>query len=208
MRMILVTTVCSLAVPLTAAAQPGATPYYAQPPVAAPVELEPKVRLEVSLGAASPKGDWKNELQADTSTAFGVQLGFAVAPNVSLFGGFRYVRVKLADDAEAGAPEGFELSHRELQLGLRYTSPMSPTSKFFIEGNINSSTVAASFEGESESYSGVGLGARGGLIFMLDRKIGLGFAVSYTSAGIDIEEGGEAFDDTWLGFDGNLNFWF
>ena len=209
MRMFLVTTACSLALPLTAAAQPGATPYYAQPPVGAPVAVEPKVRLELALGAMSPKGDWKDELQADTSPLFGLQLGFTVAPNISLFGGFRYVRVKFDESDGAAIPEEFELTHREMQLGLRFTSPMSPTSKLFVEGNVNSSTLRASFEGESESYSGIGLGVRGGVIFMLDRKIGLGAAVSYTSAGVDVdEESGEAFDDTWIGLDANLNFWF
>lgn len=207
--MFLVTTACSLALPLTAAAQPGATPYYAQPPVVAPAAVEPKVRLELALGAMSPKGDWESELDAETSPLFGLQLGFTVAPNISLFGGFRYVRVQFDEEGDVAVPEDFELSHRELQLGLRFTSPMSPTSKLFVEGNLNSSQVKASYQGESESFSGVGVGVRGGVIFMLDRKIGLGVAVSYTSAGIDVdEEGGEAFDDTWLGLDGNLNFWF
>jgi hypothetical protein len=205
--MLLVTTVCSLALPLTAAAQPGMTPYYAQPPVAAPAPA-PKMHLELALGAASPKGDWKGEIDAETSPLFGLQLGFSVGPNISLFGGFRYVRVKFSEEAEVSIPESFELSHRELQLGLRFLSPMSPTSKLFVEANVNSSTVKASYEGDSESYSGVGVGVRGGMIFMLDRKIGLGVAVSYTSAGIDVDEGGEAFDDTWLGLDANLNFWF
>jgi hypothetical protein len=210
MRMISMVMVCTV-LPLTASAQPGATPYYAQPPVIAPAPVEPKLRLELSLGAASPKGDWKEDMAVETSPSFGLQLGFTVAPNISLFGGFRYVRVQFDEDV-VGETDDFELTHRELQLGLRYTSPMSPTSKFFLEGQLNRSTVAASFQGESESYSGVGLGARGGMIFMVDRNIGLGLALSYTSAGIDVNEdgeaGGEKFDDTWLGFDANLSFWF
>lgn len=209
MRLLLLTTVSALALPLTAAAQPGMTPYYAQPPVAAPAPVEPKVRLELALGAASPKGDWKSELDADTSPIFGLQLGFSVAPNISLFGGFRYIRVKFTEEAEVNIPEDFELSHQELQLGLRFTSPMSPTSKLFVEANLSSTSLDVSFDGGSESFSGVGVGVRGGAIFMLDRKVGLGVAASYTSAGIDVdEEGSEAFDDTWLGLDANLNIWF
>ncbi len=205
-------TVCTLALPLTASAQPGVTPYYAQPPVVAPAPVEPKMRLELSLGAASPKGDWKEDNVVETSPSLGLQLGFTVAPNISLFGGFRYVRVQFDEEVVGDGADDLEVTHRELQLGVRFTSPMSPTSKFFIEGQLNRSTVSASFQGEGESYSGVGLGARGGMIFMVDRNIGLGVALSYTSAGIDVDEGseggGEKFDDTWLGFDANLSFWF
>jgi|MudIll2142460700_1097286.scaffolds.fasta_scaffold01225_4 hypothetical protein len=197
-----------LALPATAAAQPGMTPYYAQPPVAAPAAVEPKLRLELSLGAASPKGDWKDQLAADTSPVFGLQLGFTVAPNISLFGGLRYVSVKLQTNAiDGGVPADLELSHRELQLGLRFMSPLSPSAKFFIEGHVHSATVAASYQGQTDSESGVGLGARGGVVFMVDRKIGLGGAVSYSSADIQIDQT-ESFDDTWLGVDGFLSFWF
>lgn len=202
-----------LALPVTAAAQPGMTPY-AQPPAPATgpaAQPEPKARLELSLGAASPKGDWETTVPAETSPSFGLQLGVNVASNISVFGGFRLVRVKFDErSADAGIPEDFEMSHRELQLGLRFTSPMSATAKLFVEGNVNSSTLAYEYQGESDSISGVGLGVRGGLIFMIDRKIGIGAAVSYTSAGIEPEgdERGETFDDTWLGFDGNLSIWF
>jgi len=198
-----------LALPATAAAQPGMTPYYAQPPMAAPVAVEPKLRLELSLGAASPKGDWKDQLAADTSPALGLQLGFTVAPNVSVFGGFRYVNVKFQDTAiDGGAvPADLELSHRELQLGLRFMSPISPSAKFFVEGHVHSATIAASYQGQTDSESGLGLGGRGGVVFMVDRKIGLGAAVSYSSADIEIDQT-ESFADTWLGFDGFLSFWF
>lgn len=197
-----------LALPAIAAAQPGMAPYYAQPPAPAPVAAEPKVHVELSVGAASPKGDWKDQLGADTSPILGLQLGFAIAPNVSLFGGLRYVDVRLQQDAiDGGVPEGLELSHRELQLGLRFMSPVSPTAKLFIEGHVHAARVAASYQGETESESGVGLGGRGGLVFMVDRKIGLGAAISYASAAIEVGEG-ETFDDTWLGFDGFVAIWF
>jgi hypothetical protein len=170
---------------------------------------EPKARLELSLGAASPKGDWKETIPAETSPAFGIQLGINVAPSVSVFGGFRYIRVRLEENTDGSFPEELQFTHRELQLGLRFTSPMSATSKFFLEGNVSSTTVAVDFQGDGESISGLGLGVRGGLIFMVDRKIGIGAALSYSSAGIDTEnEGGEAFDDSWVGFDANLSIGF
>src|SRR5687767_6464406 len=89
-----------LLLPLTAAAQPGNTPYYAAPPpepvVVAPAE--PKINLELALIAAGPKGDWK-ELDAETSPGFGLQLGVTVSPGVSIFGGLRYVRVEYDEAA-------------------------------------------------------------------------------------------------------------
>jgi hypothetical protein len=198
-----------LALPSVAAAQPGMTPYYAQPPVAAP-EPEPKARLELSLGMVYPKGDWKTELPADRSPTFGVQLGVNVAYNVSLFGGYRHVSVRLDEQAsDGGIPEDFELTHRELQLGLRLTSRVSPGVKLFAEGHVSSTKVSAEFEGESDSISGIGAGVRSGLVFMADRKIGIGVALSYTSAGLEIDdESGEEFDDTWVGVDANLNIFF
>lgn len=206
MRDLLVVTL--LALPTAAAAQPGMTPYSAQPPASAPVATEPTMRLELSLGAASPKGDWEDQIGADTSPAFGLQLGFAVGRNVSLFGGFRYVRVKFQDEAiDAGIPDDLKLTHRELQLGLRFMSPVSPTAKVFIEGNVHSATIAVDYQGESDSESGMGFGARGGLVFMVDRKIGLGAALSFASADIDVGEG-ESFEDGWLGVDGSLSVWF
>ena len=199
-----------LALPTMAAAQPGMTPYYAQPPVAAP-EPEPKARLELSLGMASPKGDWKDVIPADQSPAFGVQLGISLSRNMSIFGGYRHVSVRMDQDAiDGGIPEDFDLTHRELQLGIRMTSPISPGAKLFIEGNINSTRLTADFEGDSESISGVGAGVRGGVLFMADRKIGLGVAASYSNAGLEEDggEGGEAFDDAWLGFDASINIFF
>ena len=200
-----------LALPTMAAAQPGMTPYYAQPPVAAP-EPEPKARLELSLGMASPKGDWKDTIPADQSPAFGIQLGVNLSPNMSIFGGYRHVSVRLDEDTvDGGIPEDFELTHRELQLGIRFTSPISPGAKLFIEGNVSSTKLSAEFEGESDSISGVGAGVRGGVMFMADRKIGLGVAASYSNAGLSDDEnseGGEEFDDTWLGLDASLNIFF
>jgi len=192
------------ALPVTAAAQPGATPYYAAPPQPAPALFEPKAHLEIGIIAASPKGDWEKQLDADTSPGFHLQLGYSVGQNVSLFGGLRYVRVNYNEEA-LGTSE-LEISHRELQLGLRFMSPMSPTSKFFVEGNIHSATLAASLEGESESESGLGFGARLGMMFMVDTKIGLGVAVGYSSA--DITAGEDKFDDSWLTGDASLSFFF
>src|SRR5262245_15157032 len=141
-------------IPAIAAAQPGMTPASSEPsssqpsyntpqpaytPPAPPPPAEPKVRLGIAIVAASPQGDWE-QAQADTSPGFQLQLGFAVSPNVSLFGGIRYVALRFQEAAEV--PQDVDLSHRQLALGLRYSSAMGPSSKFFIEGNIHSATVA------------------------------------------------------------------
>src|SRR5688500_5773466 len=102
-----------LALPLVAAAQPGM--YAAPPPTTAPppapVATGPKAHLEIGLIAASPEGeDWEST-GADTSPGFHLQLGVSIAPNISLFGGLRYVRVQFDDEASGGIPESFELSH-------------------------------------------------------------------------------------------------
>jgi hypothetical protein len=196
--------------PAAALAQPGATPYYAAPPPAAvaPAPPAPKVRLEVSLVAASPKGDWEDmQLGADTSGGIGVQVGFLIAPNMDIFAGYRYVDVELKNDS--GLPEDFELSHRELQVGLRYTSPVAPSANLFLEGNVHSAKLEASFQGESQSLSGIGFGGRAGLIFMADSKIGLGVAASYSKANVSGSDGeGDDLEDAWLSGDLFLNAWF
>jgi outer membrane protein assembly factor BamA len=194
--------------PATALAQPGATPNYAAPPPAAvaPAPPTPKVRLEVSLLAASPKGDMEQQLDADTSGGIGVQVGFLIAPNLDLFAGYRYINVELKDDS--ALPEDFELSHRELQVGLRYTSPIAPSANLFFEGNIHSAKVAVDFQDTSDSVSGMGFGGRAGLIFMADSKIGLGVAGSYSSSSISTDGEGEDLEDAWLSGDVFVSAWF
>jgi opacity protein-like surface antigen len=201
--------VALVALPALAAAQPGN--YYAQPPppVQPPtpeVQPEPKAHLELAILASSPRGDWKKQLGGETSPGLQVRLGFAVAPNISVFGGARYVRVNY-DESVLGSSD-LRLSQRELQLGMRFTTPVSPTAKFFVEGDVHSATLTASVEGESESASGTGLGVRAGLMFMLDRKIGLGFAIGYSSADIELDEGADGFEDEWFSGDVGLTFLF
>src|SRR5215217_9687903 len=87
-----------LALPLTAAAQPGMTsPSCAQPPPGSPApqpaRVEPKTHLELGLVGASPKGDW-NQIDVKTSPGFHLSLGLTVGPNVSIFAGIRYIKVK------------------------------------------------------------------------------------------------------------------
>jgi hypothetical protein len=186
------------------------------PPPGTPVpevqaEPEPKIHLEVGLLAASPKGDWSpdnGELGAETSPGFGLQVGFAVAPNISIFGGLRYVKIELQEQPIDG--EEFKLTHRELQLGVRFTTPVAPAAKLFIQGDVHRSTATASFQGDSESISGTGFGVRGGVIFMVDRKIGLGVGVGYSSADLSNggDDSGDTFDDSWLTGDLSLGFLF
>jgi opacity protein-like surface antigen len=202
--------VALVALPALAAAQPGN--YYAQPPPPQPVpsapevQPEPKAHLELAILASSPRGDWKKQLGGETSPGLQLRLGFAVAPNISVFGGVRYVRVNY-DEAVLGSSD-LRLSQRELQLGMRFTTPVSPTARLFVEGDVHSATLTASVEGDSESESGVGLGVRAGVMFMLDRKIGLGFAIGYSSADIELNDGEDEFEDEWLSGDVGLTFLF
>ncbi len=180
------------------------TPYYAQPPQSAPAAYEPKTRLDIGLVAASPKGDW-DQVQVETSPGFHLALGFAVGPSVSLFAGLRYIKVKPAENDSSF--DGIDISHRELQLGLRFTSPMSPTAKFFLEGNVHAATISVDADGgEGESESGMGLGVRAGMMFMVDSRIGLGGAIAYSSAGINPDE--TDFEDAWLSGDAFVSFGF
>jgi hypothetical protein len=198
--------VALLALPAIALAQPGMTPYYAQPPPAAVVQpAQPKVRVEVSVLAGSPKGDWEEmDTGAATSGGLGIQVGFLIAPNMDLFAGYRAIDVQFED--ESAFPEDFELRHRELQVGLRYTSPVAPAAKLFIEGNVHSAKLEASVQGESQTMSGMGAGGRVGLIFMADSKIGIGVAGSYSSSSISSD--GQDIDDAWLAGDLFVSAWF
>lgn len=196
-----------LLVPALAAAQPGN--YYAQPPqpVSQPaVEPEPRVHLDLAILAAAPRGDWKEQLAGETSPGFQLRVGTVVAPNISVFGGVRYVRVNY-DEARL-ATSDLRLSHRELQLGVRVIQPIAPAAKLFFEGDVHSATMTASFDGGSESESGVGLGARTGLMLLIDRKIALSFAVGFSTADIDLGGDGEDFQDAWLTGDAGVTFLF
>jgi hypothetical protein len=52
----------------------------------------------------------------------------------------------------------------------------------------------------------MGFGVRGGLIHMIDTKIGFGVGVGYSSA--DITAGEDEFEDAWLTGDASLTFFF
>ncbi len=205
---IAVVAVVVLVLPLTAAAQPGMTPMTAPPgPEPVVVAPQPKVHFEVGLVAASPKGDWK-AAGAETSPGFHVQLGVAVSPNLSLFGALRYVGVQFTPDS--GVPADAQISHRELQLGLRFTSPISPGAKLFVEGNLHSATIAADYQGDSQSESGGGLGVRAGVLFMMSRTLALGVGVDYSSSTItaDSPDTQMDFKDEWVGANGFVSFLF
>lgn len=201
-----------LALPVSAVAQPGMTspasggdPYGPPEPYVAPA---PKVNFDIGLVAASPKGDWNRPdggIGVATSPGFHLSLGFLVSPNLSVFGGLRFIRVEL-DTAAQDSFGDLEMTHRELQLGLRYVSAMSGSTRFFLEGNVHSANVSVDSGGESDSTSGTGLGIRGGLIFAVDRKIGIGGAVGYSSS--KFSENDDSFDDAWLTGDVFLSFGF
>lgn len=200
-------------IPAVAAAQPGN--YYAAPPPAQPppapavVDAPPKAHLDVAIIAASPQSELEEQLQVETSPGFQLQVGLFVAPNISLFAGLRYVRMNY--DEQALGTSDIRLSHRELQVGARFTTPIAPTAKLFLEGNLHSATLEASFQGDSQSESGVGIGVRAGVMVMVDRKIGLGLAVGYSSADIEADDGDggdNGIEDAWLTGDAGLSFFF
>lgn len=146
------------------------------------------MRFEGGLIIGLPQGDFEG---ADTSIGIGLIFGATVAPNISVFGGLRYIKVSIAD-----APEGFDLAYYDLVAGARYTAPMSPTMKVFGEAYLAYATVSASAGGESASESGIGFGARGGAIFMMSPSFGIGGGLGYSTASIN--EGTAA----WLTLDG------
>ena len=190
-----------LALPATAVAQPGVpAPHYAQPP--APEVVEPKGRLEIGVIAGFPRGTWEL-LNPDTSPGFHLQLGYEIAQNVGVFGGLRYMRVNY-DSATLGADAN--LSHRDVQLGVRFTTPMGPTAKLFVEGNLQLATLGVRVNGSSASESGFGLGGRAGMLFTVAPKAALGIAVGYSSATITAD--GDEFDDEWVTADGSFSFFF
>ncbi len=172
---------------------------FAQPPPPPPmggpatgggmeVAAEPKMRFEGGIIIGLPQGDLS---EADTSIGIGLVFGATVAPNISVFGGLRYIKISVAD-----APSGVDLAYYDLLAGARYTSPVSPTMKVFGEAHLSYATVSVSADGQSASESGIGFGARGGAIFMMGPSFGIGGGVGYSTASIN--EGTAA----WLSVEG------
>jgi hypothetical protein len=192
-----------LALPASAGAQPGMTP--GMTPATAPATTPPpasRLWLEVGVGAASPRGDWA-EVPVDSSPAVFGQLGLAMSPNLSLFVGARRIQIELASEL---AGQGVSAAHHELQLGLRYTSPLGPSARLFLEGHLASVKLTVDAPDGGGREAGAGAGVRGGLIFAVGRAVGIGGALGGTSAMIDAD--GDEFEDAWVTVDGFVSLGF
>lgn len=188
----------TVSLPLVAAAQPPPPP--PPPPgggggMAGAPSDEPKMRFDVGLIIGLPQEDLD---EADTSPGINLQFGYTVVPNVSILVGLRYFQVQ----AEGLDEAGIDLSNYDFDIGARYAFPISPTAKAFGEAMLIYSTVAIDAMGMSDSESDIGFGARGGVVFNVSGKIGVGGALSYTTA--EINDATAA----WLGIEGFASFGF
>lgn len=186
-----------IAAPLTAVAQPPPPP---PPPgaYAAPAP-EPKMRVDVGLSLNIAGGDFEN---VDTSPGLNAALGVTVAPRVSVFGGLRVIAVQPDGDSGDGDITQFDVS-----AGARYAAPISPTAKIFGEGFLSFTTLSFdTVDGGSDSESGLGFGVRVGALFAVSGNIGVGGAISYTTASIDFDI--VDVDAAWTSLDGFVSFGF
>ena len=152
------------------------------------------MRLDVGLIAGLPQGDFEG---VETSPGINIDFGYTVIPNVSVFGGIRYFSVQIE-----GGNEGFEIGSYDFHFGGRYSIPVSPTAKLFGEGFLQFATLSISAGGDEASESGIGFGARGGGVFNVSGNIGIGGALSFSTATI------EEFDAAWMGIEGFVSFGF
>lgn len=187
-----------IALPLTAIAQPPPPP---PPPPSgggyvAPAPVEPSMRVDVGLSANIAGGDFEN---VDTSPGFNATLGVTVAPRISVFGGLRFIAIQ---------PEGGDgdFSQFDISAGGRYAAPVSPTAKLFGEAFLALTTLSFDTIDGSESESGLGFGIRVGGVFAVSGNIGIGGAVSYTTASVDL--GGFDVDAAWTALEGFVSFGF
>lgn len=157
------------------------------------------MRFDVGLIAGLPQGDYDN---VDTSPGILLAFGITVAPNISVFGGLRYFSIQVEGDQG-----DTEFSNYDFIAGGRYAFPVSPTAKVFGEGMLLYSTLAIDTGGESDSESGIGFGVRGGGVFNVSGNIGIGGAISFSTATIDVPGFGD-FESAWVGLEGFASFGF
>lgn len=203
-KLFLLGTVVGVGLPVLAAAQPPPPPPpgggYAGPETIA----EPKMRVDVALIAGLPQGDESFD-NVDTSPGLSAVFGITVAPNISVFGGFRYFAIQTKNEVD-----GVDLSNYDLIAGGRYAFPVSPTAKIFGEAMLIYSTLAVDAGGDEQSESGIGFGVRAGGQLRVSGNISVGGALSYSSANVEFEEGGASIDinAAWLGLEGFVSFGF
>ena len=194
-KLLAVGSLLGVSLPLTAAAQPPPPPPPAPGGPTGYEPAEPKMRLDVGLIVGLPQGDFGDA--AETSPGINIDFGYTVAPNISIFAGIRYFSIQVE-----GGTGGAELGNYDFHVGGRYSMPVSPTAKVFGEGYLQYATLSISDDGFEASESGIGFGARGGAVFNVSGNIGIGGALSFSTATI------EEFDAAWLGLEGFVSFGF
>jgi Outer membrane protein beta-barrel domain len=198
-KLFLLGTVVGLGLPVLAAAQPPPPPPPGGGGYAAAEPTEPKLRFDVGLIAGLPQQDLD---EANTSPGINLNFGYGFTPNLGLSVGVRYFQVQV-DGADE---QGIDIGNYDFDIGVRYTTPISPTAKVFGEGMLIYSTLEFKGGGTTVDGSGIGFMARGGVLFRMSGNIWLGGALSYSTASIDLD--GTDGDAGWLGLEGLVSFGF
>jgi len=160
------------------------------------------MRFDVGLIAGLPQQDLSDQTDANTSPGIHLAFGYTVANNISIHALVRFFAVQ-SDSADAA---GVDVSYYDFGAGGRYSFPISPTAKAFVEANLYYGTLSVSGDGGSDSASGIGFGARGGAQFNVSGRIAIGGAVSFSTA--NVENMGADADIGWLGIEGFASFGF
>lgn len=160
------------------------------------------MRFDVGLIAGLPQDDI--EEGTNTSPGVNLQFGYNFTPNVGLLVGARYFQVQVEDAA------GVDVGYFDLDLGGRYTFPVSPTAKVFGEAMLQFASVKIEGDGGSVDGTGIGFGLRGGAMFAVSGNISLGAGVSYSTASVEFDEMGFTgeIDAGWIGLEGFASFGF
>jgi opacity protein-like surface antigen len=186
-----------VALPLTAAAQPPPPPPPTGGGMPGATSTEPLMRFDAGLIIGLPQQDLD---AANTSPGINLQFGYTVAPNISVLAGLRYFSVQFDNS------NGIDFSNYDFDAGARYSLPLSPTLQGFGEAMLIYSTVSVSANGDSQSWSGIGFGARGGVMTKVSGNISVGGALSFTTASIKIMDNDG--DAGWIGLEGFASFGF
>ncbi len=160
------------------------------------------MRFDVGLIVGLPQQDLSDNTDAGTSPGIGLVFGYTVANNISIGAGLRYFAVQ-SDSADQA---GVDVSNYDFLISGRYSFPISPTAKAFAEAMLLYSTLSVSGNGNSDSASGVGFGARGGAQFAVSGRINAGGALSFSTA--NVSSNGADADIGWLGIEGFVSFGF
>lgn len=127
-----------------------------------------------------------------------------------MFGGFRYINV--STEGKFGFSR-YEIRHYEVPVGARYSIPVLPGIKVFGEAHLSWAMFTIGhpeFGGDPVSPSGTGAGVRAGFAALVADLLGLGVAIGYSYAAIEVRSsnlgmsfGGDdrKLGDAWLTID-------